>query len=128
MWLVSRSSARPFAPAPGTILFCSMQRLILNRRRRSTTTPIRSGGLPPVRDGQNVQSYAIEYWTGREWKQIVKAQAIGHEKVDIFAPVTASRVRLNILSSTGAAAIREFQLFHLEPTQEEAKALSSEAM
>jgi alpha-L-fucosidase len=78
-----------------------------------------------LNDGQKVQSYAIEVWTGKAWKQIVKAQAIGHMKVDFFAPVTASRVRLNILSSTGPAAIREFQLFNLEPTKEEAESLAS---
>jgi alpha-L-fucosidase len=77
-----------------------------------------------LNDGQKIESYAIEYWDGKEWKQIVKAQAIGHEKVDLFAPVTASKVRLRILSSTGAAAIREFQLFNLQPTKEEAGELS----
>lgn len=76
--------------------------------------------------GQNIQSYAIEFWSGNGWKQVVKAQAIGHEKVDLFAPVTASRVRLNILSGTGPAAIREFQLFNLKPTHEEEKSLSAE--
>jgi alpha-L-fucosidase len=32
-------------------------------------------------------------------------------KIDQFPAVTASRVRLNILSSTSEAHIREFQLF-----------------
>lgn len=86
----------------------------------------RSRTMEWLNDGQKIQSYAIEYWTGNGWKQIVKAQAIGHEKVDLFPAVTASRVRLNILSSTGPAAIREFQLFNLEPTHEEAINLSGE--
>lgn len=77
-------------------------------------------------DGQKIQSYAIEYWNGSKWKEITRAQAIGHEKIDLFAPVTASRVRLNILSSTGPATIREFQLFNLDPTPEEAKELTAE--
>ncbi len=80
-----------------------------------------------LNDGQKIQSYAIEYWNGNGWKEITRAQAIGHEKVDLFAPITASRVRLNILSSTGPAAIREFQLFNLKPTQEEAKELTAGA-
>ncbi len=42
------------------------------------------------------------------------AHAIGHKKIDVFPSVTASRVRLNILSSTDAAAIREFQLYNVE--------------
>ncbi len=64
--------------------------------------------------GQHVQRYAIDVWTGREWKAVATADAIGHEKIDIFPKVTASRVRLNILSSSDAAMIREFQLYNVE--------------
>lgn len=66
-----------------------------------------------LNDGQHVEKYAIEAWdeTGRKWKQIAEGQAIGHEKVDSFPTVTAKRVRLNILSSTEEAHIREFQLY-----------------
>jgi alpha-L-fucosidase len=42
---------------------------------------------------------------------VARAEAIGHMKIDRFAPVTTSKVRLRILSSAGAARIREFQLF-----------------
>jgi alpha-L-fucosidase len=66
--------------------------------------------------GQRIQKYSIDVWNGSEWKTVASAQAIGHKKIDIFAPVTASRVRLNILSSTDGAAIREFQIYNIEPT------------
>jgi alpha-L-fucosidase len=45
-------------------------------------------------------------------KRASKAGPIGHKKIDVFAPITASRVRLNIVSSTAEAHIREFQLFN----------------
>jgi alpha-L-fucosidase len=64
-----------------------------------------------LNDGQHVQKYAIEIWDGHGWKAVASAQAIGHEKIDEFAPVTAARVRLNILSSSSEAHIREFQLY-----------------
>jgi hypothetical protein len=35
---------------------------------------------------------------------------IGHKKIDAFAAVAAARVRLNLLSTTDAARIREFAL------------------
>jgi alpha-L-fucosidase len=66
-----------------------------------------------LNDGQRVQKYSIEIWSGKGWQSVAAAQAIGHKKIDIFPAVTASRVRLNILSSTGAAAIREFQLYDI---------------
>jgi alpha-L-fucosidase len=71
-----------------------------------------------LNNGQQIQKYSIDVWTGNAWKSVAAAQAIGHKKIDTFPAVTASRVRLNILSSTGAAAIREFQLYDVnEPAQ-----------
>ncbi len=74
-----------------------------------------------LNDGQHVEKYAIEVWDEEsgKWKRVAQAQAIGHKKIDSFAPVTASRVRLNILSSTQRAEIREFKLYLLSsPTVE----------
>jgi alpha-L-fucosidase len=67
-----------------------------------------------LNDGQHVEKYAIEVWSeaNRSWKPISQGQAIGHEKIDQFPAVTAKRVRLNIISSTAPAHIREFQLYN----------------
>ena len=64
-----------------------------------------------LNDGQHIQKYAIEIYKDGAWRRIVEAQAIGHKKIDIFPPVTAQRVRLNLLSTSSEAHIREFQLF-----------------
>lgn len=66
-----------------------------------------------LNDGQHIEKYAIEVWkpTEHRWQAVAAGQAIGHEKIDAFPAVTASRVRLNILSSTAEAHIREFQLY-----------------
>jgi alpha-L-fucosidase len=64
-----------------------------------------------LNDGQHVQKYAIEVYENGSWRSIAEAQAIGHKKIDIFQPVTAQRVRLNLLSTSAEAHIREFQLF-----------------
>jgi alpha-L-fucosidase len=61
--------------------------------------------------GQHVQKYAVEVYRGGEWIRVFQGNAIGHKRIDHFSPVTASRVRLNILSSSSEAHIREFQLF-----------------
>ncbi len=68
-----------------------------------------------LNDGQHVQRYRIEVRTGNAWRTIVEGSAIGHKRIEHFAAVTASRVRLNILSSSAEAHIREFQIFHLGP-------------
>jgi alpha-L-fucosidase len=66
-----------------------------------------------LNDGQHVQKYAIEVWneSAHIWKRVTGGQAIGHTKIDSFPAVTASRVRLNIISSTSEAHVREFQLY-----------------
>jgi alpha-L-fucosidase len=73
-----------------------------------------------LNDGQHVQKYGIEAWVNGAWKRVSEAEAIGHKKIDVFAPVTATKARLNILSSSSAAHIREFQIYNVEPTKEEA--------
>jgi alpha-L-fucosidase len=66
-----------------------------------------------LNDGQHVEKYAIEIWdeTAHNWRAIAAGEAIGQKKIDQFPAVTATRVRLNILSSAAEAHIREFQLF-----------------
>ena len=66
-----------------------------------------------LNDGQHVEKYAIEVWSDseRKWEPVARGEAVGHEKIDAFPAVTASRLRLNILSSTAEAHIREFQLY-----------------
>jgi len=64
-----------------------------------------------LNNGQNVQQYAIEAWIDGKWQRVIGGHAIGHKKIDGFAPVTATRVRLNILSSAEEARIREFQIY-----------------
>jgi alpha-L-fucosidase len=65
-----------------------------------------------LNDGQRVQKYSIEVYDHDSWKKIVEGQTIGHKKIDIFSPVRAERVRLNLLSTSAEAHIREFQLFN----------------
>jgi len=65
-----------------------------------------------LNEGQRVENYSIEAFQDGAWKTLAHAQAIGHKKIDIFTPVTTQRVRLNLLSTTGSAVIREFQLFN----------------
>jgi alpha-L-fucosidase len=64
-------------------------------------------------NGQHVQSFRIEVWDGSAWKSVVADHSIGHKRIESFAAQTASRVRLNILSSTDTAEISEFQLFSI---------------
>ncbi len=65
-----------------------------------------------LNDGQHIEHYSIQAWTGSKWLTLAEAQAIGHKKIDRFPITTASRVRLNILGASGQIRIREFQLYN----------------
>jgi alpha-L-fucosidase len=65
-----------------------------------------------LNDGQHVEDYAVEAWLDGAWKPLARANAIGHKKIDVFPACTTQRVRLNLISTSGTAAIREFQLFN----------------
>jgi alpha-L-fucosidase len=62
-------------------------------------------------NGQHIQSFRIEVWDGAAWKSVASDHSIGHKRIESFPAQTASRVRLNILSSTDGAEISEFRLF-----------------
>jgi alpha-L-fucosidase len=70
-----------------------------------------------LNDGQHVQKYAVEVMDSEGWKRVAEGQAIGHKKIDHFAPVTAKRVRLNLLETTSSAHIREFQLYNMQASR-----------
>lgn len=65
-----------------------------------------------LNDGQHIEHFRIEAWTGNAWTTLVNGRAIGHKRIDHFPEVTATRVRLNILSSSAEPHIREFQIFN----------------
>ena len=69
-----------------------------------------------LNDGQHVEQYAVEIYRAGKWIEVTRGRAIGHKRIDHFSPVTASRVRLNILASSAEAHIREFQLYHSRNT------------
>jgi len=85
------------------------------------TTFDRAVTMEWLNEGQRVEDYTIEAFQNGAWKPLVHAKAIGHKKIDIFPPTTTQRVRLNLLSTTGSAAIREFQLYNGSTTAPHAR-------
>ena len=58
-----------------------------------------------------MREYVIEGLAGGEWKALCEGTAIGHKKIDRFAPVTVERVRLRCLRSEGRPHIRRLAVF-----------------
>lgn len=59
----------------------------------------------------HVQRFELQYWNDTEWKTFYRGTTIGKRWTASFAPITAQRIRLNVLDSTIGPTIWEFQLF-----------------
>ena len=60
---------------------------------------------------RRIQAFELQYFDGNGWKNFHAGTTIGPEWSAVVKPITASRVRLNILKSTDGPTIREFQLY-----------------
>jgi alpha-L-fucosidase len=60
---------------------------------------------------QRVRKFAIEYWQDGQWNTCYRGENLGARFAAKFEPVTAQRVRLNIIEATDGPTIWEFQLF-----------------
>jgi alpha-L-fucosidase len=58
-----------------------------------------------------VQKFELQRMEGSEWKTFYTGTTIGNNWLKSFAPVTAQKVRLNVLEAIDGPTIWEFQLF-----------------
>ena len=58
-----------------------------------------------------VQEYKVEGMVESDWKLLAKGTTIGQGKIDRFPKVTVWKVRLTIVKSSAAPAIRKFCLY-----------------
>ncbi|MCX6252606.1 MAG: alpha-L-fucosidase [Bacteroidetes bacterium] len=63
------------------------------------------------RNGQHVESFALEQWKNGKWQAIISGTTIGYKRLIRFDAVTSDCVRLRILSSRGLPEIISVKLF-----------------
>jgi alpha-L-fucosidase len=64
-----------------------------------------------IRLGQRVERFVLEYLSAGEWKKAAEGRTIGYKRLLRFGDVTASKVRLKVLSSRLNPFISEFGLY-----------------
>jgi alpha-L-fucosidase len=64
-----------------------------------------------------VKAFELQFQDGNDWKTIFKGKAIGEDCSMKFTPVTAQKVRLNLLDATEGPTLWEFQLFGPKKSQ-----------
>ncbi|MFB9864399.1 alpha-L-fucosidase [Rufibacter immobilis] len=61
--------------------------------------------------GQRIEAFVLEYLDGQTWKKATEGTTVGYKRLLRFNPVTASKVRLRILSSRLNPTLAEFGLY-----------------
>lgn len=64
-----------------------------------------------IRIGQRVEKFVLEYWENGEWKKATEGTTIGFKRLLEFPSVTASKVRLRIVSARLQPALAEMGLY-----------------
>lgn len=49
-----------------------------------------------ITNGQRIEEFTLEYWTGSDWKQVATGTTIGYKRIVRFEPVTSEKVRVRV--------------------------------
>lgn len=66
----------------------------------------------PIRLGQRVERFMLEYGEGKNWEPMYHGTVIGHKRICRFEPVTSRYIRLTILESRWYPALSSFKVYH----------------
>ncbi|MPY58787.1 alpha-L-fucosidase [Streptomyces spongiae] len=68
-----------------------------------------------IRDGQLVESFAVDAWLSGAWERVATGTTVGHKRlVSLPHPVTSHRLRVRVLAAR--AAVRPAVFLFLDPT------------
>jgi len=72
------------------------------------------------RIGHRIRAYEVEGHVNGVWVKLAQGTAVGRRKLDLFALVTADRVRVRVTQAIGEPLIRRFQVHQVETSLAEA--------
>jgi len=64
-----------------------------------------------IQKGQRIESFALDAWDGKGWKEVARGTTIGWKRLLRFPTLTASKARLRILGSRLEPTVSEFGLY-----------------
>lgn|GEM_PF-2218741 len=66
-----------------------------------------------VNEGSQIKQYQIQYWDGLAWVNVYSGENPHVYQTDLFAPVTATKVRLNIsMTNGGVPSLWSFEVYN----------------
>ncbi len=69
-----------------------------------------------IRQGQRIESFVVEAWTGQGWAHLGAGTTIGHKKLLRFPSVTANKLRIHITSSRASPTLAEIGCYRAMPS------------
>jgi len=63
--------------------------------------------------GERVRQYVVEGLSGGRWTELCAGSAIGHKKIDAFAPVQVEAVRLRVTERVGSPFLRRLAVYRV---------------
>jgi alpha-L-fucosidase len=72
--------------------------------------------MEDITQGERVREYVVEGRVNGAWQALAKGTAIGHKRIDKFAPVEVSELRLRVTRSAAKPVIRRFAAYWIEPS------------
>jgi alpha-L-fucosidase len=67
--------------------------------------------MEDIAEGERVREYAVQGFAGGKWQALANGTAIGHKKIDRFAPVEVAKVRLRCLKAAATPRIRKLAVY-----------------
>ena len=69
--------------------------------------------MEDIVQGERVREYVIKGKVGGEWQELCRGTAIGHKRIDHFAPVEVTKVRLHVEKSDAEPVIRKLAVYNV---------------
>jgi alpha-L-fucosidase len=69
--------------------------------------------MEQINKGERVRQYVIEGFVAGKWTVLCRGQSIGHKRIERFAPVEATRIRLRTTESAAEPLIRKLAVYHV---------------
>lgn len=66
--------------------------------------------MEDIAQGERVRAYVVEGLTDAGWKELARGTAIGHKKIDRFAPVEVAQVRVHVTEAAAEPVFRRISL------------------
>ena len=69
--------------------------------------------MEDISTGERIRSYRLEGFDGSAWKPLAEGTAVGHKKIDFFPARELRKLRLSVLESAGAPAVRSLAAYNV---------------